>query len=292
MWSPKLRTQLSSAWISDPWKWWACKCVLFQAVKYVICYMAIEECRLLQENVRACDTELLGPEAQGFLGWLLFFFFSRSVVPLGWAASSGDEVELGFLSLPQQMGSPLSLQNTHVLSHWRRGFPQPPTYPGCPVFLSLLICPSVCLLHEWGWTYHSGTIQKKSWRRAGERSICSIDGWAWPFCRLIWSSCLDRRGSALSFPWGPLPPPPSWEAPDDLGSRMGGQAEEPWWGITEGLGRGVSPPHSAWHPLFASHWSGPLSAGPSGWGPGSPRRSARGQTLRRTCGWGLGVAWI
>ena len=51
--------------------------MLFQAVKYVICYMAIEECRLLQENVRACDTELLGPEAQGFLGWLLFFFFLK-----------------------------------------------------------------------------------------------------------------------------------------------------------------------------------------------------------------------
>ena len=49
---------------------------------------------------------------------------------------------------------------------------------------------------------------------------------------------MDRWGSALSFPWGPLPPPSSWEAPDDLDSRIGGQVEEPWWGITEGLGRG------------------------------------------------------
>ena len=52
--------------------------MLFQAVKYVICYMAIEECRLLQENVRACDTELLGPEAQDFLGGLPLFFLKVS----------------------------------------------------------------------------------------------------------------------------------------------------------------------------------------------------------------------
>ena len=296
MWSPKLRTQLSSAWIPDPGKRWDNKCVLFQAVKYVICYMAIEECRLLQENLRACDTELLGPEAQGFLGWLLLFP-SRSEVLLGWAPGSGDEESWAF-SLPQQVASPLSLQGTRVLAHWQWGFPLPPTYPGCLV--SSVCSPShqlVCLLPEWVWTCHSGMIQKTSWHRAGERSICSMDGWAWPFCRLIWSSCLGRWGSGLSFPWGPLHPPPSWEASDDLGSRMRGEVHaEPWWGITEGLGWGCLTSILSLAPSFCFPliWATLCRAFRvrSRWGPGSPRRSARGQTLRGTCRWGLGVAWI
>lgn len=58
-------------------------------------------------------------------------------------------------------------------------------------------------LPEWGWTYHSGRRQKKSFWTAGMCSSCSIKGWAWPMvrplCRLIWSICLDRRGSGIGF---------------------------------------------------------------------------------------------
>lgn len=124
---------------------------------------------------------------------------------------------------PDRWGTPVPLEH-------RRPFPVavgPPSashLPSLSCFLSLLICPSVCLLSEWGWTYNSGTIQRKSRRTVGLRSSCRIEGWAppvvGPSCRLIWSSCLDRRGSGLGFPWGPLPSFPTQGAPDVLGSRV------------------------------------------------------------------------
>ena len=145
------------------------------------------------------------------------------------------------------------LQSTCVLFHWLWGLPQPPTYTACPVFSVCLSAHQfVCLLPECRWTYHSGMIQRKSWRMAGERSSCSVEGQARlmvrPFCRLIRSSCLDRWGSGLGFPWGPLPPLSAWEAPGVLASRMRVGAGRALVGYHRGSW-GVSPPHSAWHPL-------------------------------------------
>ena len=267
MWSPKLRTQLSSAWIPDPGKWWDNKCVLFQAVKYVICYMAIEECRLLQENLRACDTELLGPEAQGFLGWLLLFP-SRSEVLLGWAPGSGDEESWAFslsrwralwvsrvpVSLPTGSGASLCLPPTQAVL-----FPQSAHLP-----ISL----SVSYLSGYG-PATVGWYRRQADTEQGSAASAAWTAGLGPSADSSGAAVWVDGAQGLASPGDPSIHPLPGKHQMTWGLGWGGRCRRSPGGVSQRvLGGGVSPPHSAWRPLFASYWSGPLSAGPSGWGPG------------------------